>query len=150
MKVCSSCGVSKTLDSFYKRGGDSNLLRYNCKACQKLLKKEDDRARHRRDPRAQMVVSARSRAKKKGIVFDITREDIIIPKRCPLLGIPLEVGNGKMHRASPSLDRLFPELGYVKGNVRVISYKANSMKQDATAKELKRIGRRIDSYLQGV
>ena len=96
-----------------------------------------------------MIVSARSRAKKNGIVFDITKEDVTIPKRCPLLGLTLKVGNGKIHRASPSLDRLFPELGYVKGNVRVISYKANSIKQDATAKELKRIGRRIDSYLQG-
>lgn len=111
---------------------------------------ESKRRRHREEPRIQLLQSAKKRAKAKNIPFLLTMSDLTVPERCPLLGIKLVVGEGKMHAQSPSLDRLIPELGYVKGNVRVISYKANSMKQDATAKELKRIGRRIDSYLQGV
>lgn len=41
-----------------------------------------------------------------------------------------------MHDASPSVDRINPHLGYVPGNVQVISYKANSMKRNCTMEEL--------------
>jgi hypothetical protein len=37
---------------------------------------------------------------------------------------------------SPSLDRIKPELGYVPGNIQVISARANVMKNDATPEEL--------------
>jgi hypothetical protein len=82
---------------------------------------------------------AKQRAKKKDILFDITLEDIVLPTHCPILGIPLEVnidaGKGGKD-SSYSLDRIDNSLGYVKGNVRVISHKANSMKHSATKEEL--------------
>jgi len=78
------------------------------------------------------------RARKKGLPFNITWEDIIIPSCCPILGIPLKVNKGGrsgMFPDSPSLDRIVPELGYVKGNIRVISNRANHLKSDATLEE---------------
>lgn len=37
------------------------------------------------------------------------------------------------------MDRVIPELGYVKGNVEIISYRANRLKNDATYHELRAI-----------
>jgi hypothetical protein len=62
---------------------------------------------------------------------------------CPYLGIPLVHGTGKLTRSSPTLDRITPALGYVEGNVEVISYLANAMKRDATEEQLIRFARTV-------
>ena len=90
-------------------------------------------------PGALLADCARHRAKIKGLPFDLTRHDITVPKFCPVLGIELEKGKGRLHDASPTLDRLVPEKGYTKDNVVVVSYKANRMKSNATLSELKRL-----------
>lgn len=59
-------------------------------------------------------METKKRAKKRGIVFDLEVSDIVIPKLCPILGIELSFGNGRVHDASPSLDRIVPSKGYVK------------------------------------
>lgn len=87
-----------------------------------------------------MVLEAKRRSKKRGWDFDLEESDVVIPEVCPVLGIPLFRGYAEGKRTpgpnSPSLDRVNPTLGYVKGNVRVISWKANRIKTDATAQEL--------------
>lgn len=70
---------------------------------------------------------ARDRAKKSGIPFTITMDDLYCPPACPVLYRPWGRGD-----ARPSLDRLVPRLGYVPGNVRVISLRANVLKSDGT------------------
>ncbi|MHB8563307.1 MAG: hypothetical protein ACYDDA_05035 [Acidiferrobacteraceae bacterium] len=65
--------------------------------------------------------------------------DIIIPKTCPLLGIALERKPGVQAGSTPSLDRIDSSLGYVKGNVWVISWRANHIKTDASLEELKQL-----------
>lgn len=93
---------------------------------------------HKKNPAKVMLRSARHRAKKQGLPFNITIDDIVIPEVCPVLGIQLEcnAGTGSAKQNSPSLDKIIPELGYVVGNVQVISYLANVMKHDATPKQL--------------
>ena len=86
-----------------------------------------------------ILYSARARAKKEGIAFNLTPEDIFVPEYCPVLGIKLEVGSGQASGNSPSLDKIIPSLGYVKGNVMVISNRANSIKRDATLDEAEKI-----------
>jgi hypothetical protein len=86
-----------------------------------------------------MFVNARRRARKDGVPFEITQEDIIIPKVCPVLGIALSISERRMTDNSPSLDRFKPELGYVKGNVNVISTRANRIKNDATYNEIRKL-----------
>jgi hypothetical protein len=85
-----------------------------------------------------LLSSARSRAKKRNIPFDLTVEDIIIPTHCPILGIELTRNFGKHGGSfsSASLDRIFPDKGYVKGNIRVVSLLANNMKSNATPEQL--------------
>lgn len=84
------------------------------------------------------LVSLKSYCKKNGIPFNLSVEDIDIPEVCPLLGIKLTfvVGEGRLD-STMSLDRIIPELGYVKGNVRILSDLANRMKNSATPEQLK-------------
>ncbi len=95
----------------------------------------------KRNPAKRLFQGARTRARDKNLAFELRLEDIIIPEACPVLGIPLIfglAGRGKSDN-SPSLDRLRPELGYVKGNVRVISMRANWVKSNGTIREFERI-----------
>lgn len=86
---------------------------------------------------------AKQRAAKKGVPFNIEREDIkelcVDLTICPVLGIELGWINTSMLDNSPTLDRIIPKLGYVKGNVAVISQKANRIKNDATAEEVGKV-----------
>jgi hypothetical protein len=84
---------------------------------------------------------AKWKAKQLGLGFDITEEDIEIPKVCPVLGIPLfrNIGKGGPGWNSPSIDRIDPSKGYVKDNVRVISHRANTLKNNASLEELEKI-----------
>ncbi|WP_441233869.1 hypothetical protein [Bradyrhizobium sp. 930_D9_N1_4] len=84
-----------------------------------------------------LVYSARQRARKSSIEFSISLVDFEIPKVCPLRGVPFKVGIGQHTDDSPTLDRKDPRLGYIKGNVWVISHKANRLKGDFTPNELR-------------
>lgn len=90
-----------------------------------------------------MLTAAKRRARTRRMVCTITKADIIIPRMCPLLGIPLFVGVGKPGPNSPSLDRIRNEIGYIPGNVWVISHRANSLKSNLTAEEIIQFGMRI-------
>lgn len=86
------------------------------------------------------MIAKRSLSKKRELPFNLEESDIVIPDVCPVLGIPIYFGsgNGPKHN-SPSLDRLVPSKGYVKGNVNIISQKANRIKNDATLDELRKV-----------
>lgn len=87
-----------------------------------------------------LVKYAQHRAREKGVPFALTKEDILpLPTHCPVLGIELRVGIGCPRPHSFSLDRLVAERGYVPGNVRVISNRANTIKNNATVEELERV-----------
>ncbi len=81
----------------------------------------------------------KSRAKKLGLDFNLELEDFNIPDVCPILGIPLYWGSGKLGANSPSIDRIDNKLGYVKGNVIIVSNKANTIKNNATYEELQQV-----------
>lgn len=82
-----------------------------------------------------LLKSARVRAARKGIAFDLEIGDITIPAVCPILGIAIASSRG-VKPCSPSIDRIDPKKGYVKGNVRVISHRANALKSNADWLEL--------------
>lgn len=92
------------------------------------------------NPEKYLWKAAKKRAKEKGLPFDITVEDIIIPDVCPILGMPIVIGNSLDERdTSPSLDKIIPELGYIKKNIKVISFKANSLKRDGHIEDFEKI-----------
>jgi hypothetical protein len=88
-----------------------------------------------------LFLGAKNRAKKIGVPFDITFEDVVIPERCPVLGISLiHNAGGRSHKPnSPSIDRLIPGLGYTKNNIWVISMRANAIKSNCSVEELQRL-----------
>ena len=99
--------------------------------------------KHILDLKQQLYRSAKKRALKKGLEFNIELKDIHIPKKCPILKVPLICST----RYSPSIDRVYPDKGYIKGNIAVISTLANSMKANATPKELLIFSRNIKKYM---
>lgn len=90
------------------------------------------------DPQYYLWYVARTRARKYGTEFSIEKEDITIPEKCPILGLTLVKGDGYLPNAM-SLDRVDNDKGYVKGNIRVISRKANLLKSSLTLEILENI-----------
>lgn len=91
-------------------------------------------------PEFRLLSGAKSRAKRKGILFDLVLDDIVIPEYCPVLGVPLfKSKTGSANENSPSLDRLDNNKGYTKDNIKVISYRANRIKVDATVEEVEKV-----------
>lgn len=84
---------------------------------------------------------------KNDIPFTIDFSELDQPEFCPVFGVRLnyvanEKGNRKPIRAS--IDKIVPELGYVSGNVKIISEQANRLKNDATVEQLKMILKYIE------
>lgn len=128
-KICKHCG-----ELSYRKNRHGNFA----SVCQKCYNKQCNSFKTR-NPKKFMVQCAKVRAKKAGVPFSITDEDFEIPEFCPILGIKLESGTKKYHDASPSLDRVIPELGYVPGNIVVMSFRANRIKGDASVEELETV-----------
>ena len=98
---------------------------------------EHNKQKRIENPAHAMFIQAKSRSKRKGINFNIEESDIIVQKTCPALGIELKCSSIKRQICdnSPTLDRVNPLLGYVKGNVKVISWRANKLKGEGTLAE---------------
>jgi len=97
-----------------------------------------------------MLMRAKVRAKEYGLAFDIGIEDVVIPEKCPLLGVDLVVGSREENENSPSIDRIDNTKGYKKDNVWVISRRANSIKNNASLKELKNIVKALEERKTGI
>lgn len=95
----------------------------------------------KQDKRYRIWCNVKKRAKQKGINFEISINDIPkIPEYCPILKIKIKENDKSAPLdSSPSLDRINPRLGYIKGNVRIISNRANRIKSDSTLKEMRLI-----------
>jgi hypothetical protein len=96
----------------------------------------DKAAYYRNTFAARLVAAAKSRARRKRLPFALTAADIEIPTHCPALGVLMAINEGGPGDNSPTLDRIVPELGYVPGNVVVISNLANRIKNSATSHQV--------------
>ena len=86
--------------------------------------------------------NAKSRATRDSVPFNLTLQDLIdiATDECPVFHTKFVwgvsgLGKGKTRPDSPTLDRILPELGYVKGNVAFLSYRANRIKDNGTMQE---------------
>jgi hypothetical protein len=135
VKKCQRCKVTKPIEEYTKRSNSYDGLDYQCKSCKAVENTSEN------SYKSKMLSRARQRARDAGLPCEIGYDDIPIPEKCPVLGIPLVFGHSEKKTApqddSPSIDRIVPELGYVPGNVAVISYKANLIKNKGTLEEHK-------------
>lgn len=89
-----------------------------------------------------MLHSAKCRAKERGREFNLKLEDLakLYVEKCPILGIDICWDNKEsIAHGSPSLDRIDNNRGYVRGNVQIISHRANSLKKDYLLDEWERV-----------
>lgn len=94
---------------------------------------------------ASQLNQAKRRAAAHGWDFNLTKQDIVIPDTCPVLGIPLLRTDGRLNDSSPTIDRIDSTRGYTVDNIRVISWRANRLKSDATIEELQQILKYMES-----
>lgn len=110
--------------------------RERCRRCNAAYMRTYMRERRVLAPELTIWQRAHRRAAEKGVPFGIAVQAISIPEICPVLGIPISLGERRSEN-SPSLDRIVPHLGYIPGNVRVISDKANRLKGDRNLEQLR-------------
>lgn len=126
-KRCPSCQRLLSFDMYSKNRRRAYGVDTICKRCRSEV---TSRCYRRSTAAVRLFRWARDRAARRGIQFTIDREDIVIPAHCPVLKIPMD---------RPSLDRINPDRGYVPGNVQVISFRANTLKNNATREELAKV-----------
>jgi hypothetical protein len=161
-KVCSKCNQVKHLCQFYVKYKGQEIRHSKCKNCTKeynsrwysdnkdrvkekkstpeALKQhaEYERSRRQSNPEMYLLHWAKSRAKKENLPFNLSLEDIRLPEYCPVLGIKLSK-QANTRDYSYSLDKLVPEKGYVRGNISVMSFRANRIKYNASIEEMQAI-----------
>jgi hypothetical protein len=155
-KVCGKCKSTKIKKEFYKDKHSPDGYKNTCVSCvmdynsryidskhykETILprKASKERERRRKNPIGTLLALARQRAKNKDLEFNLSYDDIDLPEFCPVLNIPIVLGERKLKDNSPTIDRVNPGLGYIKSNVRVISWRANRLKSDASVREVEAI-----------
>ncbi len=161
---CNTCRDELTIENCYcssdKKYRNRQGFLHKCKSCQDKYRKQymqsdEAKANHRlseakrrlSNRAAYLWLNAKRRAEAKGLDFDIEISDIIIPEICPVLGIPMIGSSGEYARedynpkqlSSPSIDRIDSSKGYIKGNIAIISNRANALKSNASLEEIKKL-----------
>lgn len=158
LKTCTKCYQELPLSGFSRDRQKLDGYYSSCKRCAgHRVRNTSERNRtnqryylgtraryYRENPLKYLWDVAQKRARKQGYVFSIEVEDIRVFRDkdgnivCPILGVQLDVLTND-GQTGMSLDRIDNALGYIKGNVVVMSRKANRMKGDNTIESLRRI-----------
>lgn len=102
------------------------------------------RLKRKQDPLAVIVAQLRRNAKKRGLECSLVKADLLpAPVYCPVLNLKLDylhtAGGLKRPDNAASVDRTDCSKGYVRGNVAILSARANRLKSDGTAEEIRRV-----------
>ncbi len=129
-KTCSGCSKELSLNNFTI---NSNL----CKSCVA----GSSRQRRLENPAKTAWERARARAKKSGIEFTITPDDVqsVWTNTCPIYQVPLRTNQGQPGPDSHSIDRIDNNKGYIPGNIAIVSMRFNSEKRNLTPELLRRM-----------
>ena len=142
-KTCSKCRLTQDVGCFYSDKNNRDGLKSQCKYCEN----QDRKTKRDTDLVGRLLSSAKGAAKFRGDVFSLKREDIIIPDLCPILNIPLYFDNDRGAN-TPSIDRIRSDIGYIKGNIIVCSWRINHIKGDATISDMEMVYRNWHYQLQ--
>ncbi len=112
--------------------------RDHCRFCNAAYMRSYLSKMRQEHPDKALLERARKRARRRGVRYSLRRSDITMPTMCPVLGLPIVTG-GTRASTSPSLDRIDPSQGYLPGNVRVISDRANRLKGHRDLQDIQRL-----------
>lgn len=141
-KVCNSCEQSLNLNKFslIEKWNPNSDTKNTCKKCSIKIRQTEKLNRDWKVDAARLLYkNIKSRCKRIGREFSIELEDIIIPEKCPVFGFDLKREDKQTWMCAPSVDRVDNSKGYIKGNVTVVSRRANILKKDATLEELEQL-----------
>lgn len=127
--ICKTCNKEKESRAFSKHKGC--VSGYDVSACKPCKKAKVDWRKVPLEKRIYHRIKARSN--KKHIEFDLDLEDIVLPNKCPILDHVFIYGDKDW---TYSVDRIDNNKGYIKGNIQILSNRANRMKGDFTIQEL--------------
>jgi len=157
-KFCTKCRRVLPIDRFKKRR--TGYYESWCRACTYQSRKKWFIGYRKRRAAERLAVASewrrknyatytlmilKKRARDKRLPFNLEISDLMLPDACPVLGIKLMNNRGKAKDNSPSVDRIAPSLGYTKGNVCIISHRANMLKNSASVAELEAILKYVKS-----
>lgn len=141
-KKCRGCQEVLHFSNFTKNPAALFGLDTKCRECRKPQSQIDWAKRTREQ---NLLASAKHRAKKNGLPFNLELSDIVIPERCPVLDVPISPGPGWY---APSVDKKIPSLGYVKGNITIMSKRANTLKNNMGLYEVEKLFKWMDANLE--
>jgi len=149
--LCKQCKAGKDRNNYHNRKHIYKAYRDKRRSDRKLLLHDRRKSQEWKDSNIATLRlgSARKSARQRGLEFNIDKSDIHIPTHCPLLGIELKRTNDNNRDTCPSLDRIDSSKGYIKGNVWIISYRANRIKNNATVKELRMVADNLEIKIKG-
>ena len=141
-KICRECNQSLNLGKFslIEKWNPNSDTKNTCKKCSIKIRQTEKLNRDWKVDAARLLYkNIKSRCKRMGREFSIDIEDIIIPEKCPVFGFELKREDRETWMCAPSVDRIDSSKGYIKGNVTVVSRRANIIKRDATIEELEQL-----------
>ncbi len=139
---CVKCKLVKPFEFFDLHARCYKGYNSVCKECRKPL---STASWARTTPEYRMWHRAKFRAREKDLPFNLEIADLVTPELCPVLGVPFIEGDSDY---TTSLDKLDPKKGYVKGNVQVITNKANRLKNNGTLDELKKVVAYLEKHCE--
>lgn len=146
---CTQCGGDGPFRTYKTSSGRTSRLPL-CKICFNITRKAPRRATHRekssKNPEWYLFIRMKRNAKQRGVPLPTMTYDEFLteiggtcPSTCPILGLPLEFSGTVHNGALATIDRIDSSRGYERGNIAIISWRANALKRDGTADELSRI-----------
>jgi hypothetical protein len=151
-KKCSKCLQFKSISLFFKEKRYKCGYGSHCKDCKNVSKRkyyqtergkethrEQESVRRSKDKKSVMLTNAKARAMKNNLEFSITKKDIIFTDLCPVFDIKLDYNLKKISDNSPTIDRIDSKKGYMPDNIKIISWKANRVKSNASIEEIEAI-----------
>lgn len=145
-KECYSCHNILSFDYFTPKQRTS-INQGKCKECSNKYhiihknKLKSTSAGRKHQTILRMLAGTKNRAKQENLDFSLDYEWITknFSEECPILKLKFILCSGKIYPNSPSIDRLIPNKGYIKENCRIISFRANLLKNNASIQEVEAI-----------
>lgn len=132
LKKCPKCNEYKKRTEFNRLNKSSDGLNNYCKQCSLFSIKQTRIKDPKRTWKVNTLQRSKANARRKGGYHSITLDDIQTPDRCmiPSCNKLLNYLNSRTdsRNSSPSLDKIFPEKWYIKGNILTICNECNNSK----------------------